>query len=65
MPEWCSANPPLSPSAINKYRDKNLVTGCGISRFDLSRPALTPKIKKRIAGSRKLFIFYFYEILVT
>jgi hypothetical protein len=55
-PDFCNANPPLRPNAINRYKDKNLAIGCGISRLDLTAPANAPKIKKRMAGSKKLLI---------
>src|SRR5512137_1271276 len=55
-PECASANPPLRPRAINRYRDKNLEIAGGISRFDLSVPASTPNTKNRIAGSSRFCI---------
>jgi hypothetical protein len=57
-PDFCSANPPLRPKAINKYSDKNREICGGISRLDLTDPANTPKIKNKMAGSRKLFIYF-------
>jgi hypothetical protein len=59
MPDWARAKPPLRPSAINKYRDRNRDIGGGISRFDFSDPAKIPKTKNKMAGSKKLCIVWF------
>ena len=44
----------FKPKAINRYKDKNLAMGCGISKLDFTAPANAPKIKNRMAGSKKL-----------
>lgn len=62
-PDLCSAKPPLRPKAINKYSDRNREICGGISRLDFTDPAKTPKIKNSIAGSRKLVIHPFRNVL--
>jgi hypothetical protein len=62
-PDLCSAKPPLRPKAINKYSDRKREICGGTSRLDLTDPAKTPKIKNRIAGSRKLVIYLFHQAL--
>ena len=57
-PDFCKANPPFKPRAINRYKDKNFVIAGGISKLDRTAPAKTPKIKNKIAGS-SIFCIYF------
>jgi hypothetical protein len=57
IPEWESANPPFKPRAIKRYKDRKREIAGGISKLDLAAPARTPKIKNRMAGSRRFCIF--------
>ena len=56
MPERDNAKPPFNPKAMSKYSDKNLAMERGISRLERTMPANTPKMKNKMAGSRKLLM---------
>ena len=55
-PDLFKANPPFSPSAIKRYKERNLDIGWGISKLDLTNPANSPNIKNRMEGSSKFVI---------
>ena len=55
VPASARAWPPLKSRAMSKERDRNLAIGAGISRFERIRPMVTPRKKKRIAGSVRFF----------
>ena len=57
-----SANekPPLRPSAMSKYKDKNRAIALGISKFERTSPANKPNTKNKTLGSNnglELMIF--------
>ena len=55
-PDLANANPPLRPKAISRYSERKRAIGGEISRLDFTSPAKAPNTKKRIAGSRRLFM---------
>ncbi len=64
-PDSASEKPPFSPSAISRYSERKREIWGGISRLDLTVPAIRPKTKNRMAGSSRLGMAAMLGVLIN